>query len=68
KKAVESDDVDTIKAATEKLTEIVQQLSVKLYEQAQAQAGDGADAGQANSAQDDNVVDAEYEVVDDDKK
>jgi molecular chaperone DnaK len=50
------------------LTEIVQQLSVKLYEQAQAQAGDGADAGQANSAQDDNVVDAEYEVVDDDKK
>ncbi|WMT42358.1 molecular chaperone DnaK [Paenibacillus sp. D2_2] len=68
KKAVESDDVDTIKAATEKLTEIVQQLSVKLYEQAQAQAGADADAGQASGAQNDNVVDAEYEVVDDDKK
>jgi len=67
KKAVESDDVDTIKAATEKLTEIVQQLSVKLYEQAQAQAGAGADAGQAGDAKHDNVVDAEYEVVDEDK-
>jgi len=50
KKAVESDDVDTIKAATEKLTEIVQQLSVKLYEQAQAQAGADADAGQAGGS------------------
>lgn len=68
KKAVESDDVDTIKAATEKLTEIVQQLSVKLYEQAQAQAGADADAGQAGGAKKDNVVDADYEVVDDDKQ
>lgn len=68
KKAVESDDVDTIKAATEKLTEIVQQLSVKLYEQAQAQAGADADAGQAGGAKKDNVVDADYEVMDDDKQ
>jgi len=68
KKAVESDDVDTIKAATEKLTEIVQQLSVKLYEQAQAQAGADADAGQAGGSKKDNVVDADYEVVDDDKQ
>lgn len=69
KKAVESDDIDTIKAATEKLTEIVQQLSVKLYEQAQAQAGADANAGQADgAAKKDNVVDADYEVVDEDKQ
>ncbi|BFH12801.1 molecular chaperone DnaK [Paenibacillus melissococcoides] len=68
KKALESDNIDEIKAATDKLSEVVQQLSVKLYEQAaqaqqagQQQANDGA-------APKDNVVDADYEVVDEDKK
>ncbi|MMZ63823.1 Chaperone protein DnaK [compost metagenome] len=68
KKALESDNLETIKSATEKLSEIVQQLSVKLYEQAaqQQQAGgaEGASAGDGKE----NVVDAEYEVVDEDKK
>lgn len=70
KKALEGENLDEIKAASEKLTEIVQQLSVKLYEQAaQAQqAAEGnADAGAANAGRD-NVVDADYEVVDEDKK
>ncbi|WP_434750074.1 molecular chaperone DnaK [Paenibacillus amylolyticus] len=64
-----SDNLEDIKAATEELTEIVQQLSVKLYEQAQAeeQAAQGAE-GQQGSAKRDNVVDADYEVVDEDKK
>lgn len=64
-----SDNLEDIKAATEELTEIVQQLSVKLYEQAQAQeqAAQGADE-QQGSAKRDNVVDADYEVVDEDKK
>ncbi|WP_138493287.1 molecular chaperone DnaK [Paenibacillus pinistramenti] len=68
-KAVASDNLDEIKAASEKLTEIVQQLSVKLYEQAQAAQGgaEGANASQGGSAKD-NVVDADYEVVDEDKK
>lgn len=69
-KSLESDNVDEIKAATEELTEIVQQLSVKLYEQANAAAGaeaGGPEAG-ASSANRDNVVDADYEVVDEDKK
>ena len=67
KKALEGDNVDEIKAATDELMEIVQQLSVKLYEQAaQAQqAEQGAPEGAANK---DNVVDADYEVVDEDKK
>ncbi len=69
-KALEGDNVDEIKAATEELTQIVQQLSVKLYEQANAAAGaeaGGPEAG-ASSAGRDNVVDADYEVVDEDKK
>ncbi|TJY43464.1 molecular chaperone DnaK [Cohnella pontilimi] len=72
KKAAEGDNLEEIKAATDELTQIVQQLSVKLYEQA-AQAGqgapgaEGADAG-AGAAKKENVVDADYEVVDEDKK
>ncbi len=67
KKALEGDNIDEIKATTEKLTEIVQQLSVKLYEQAQQQAGpqDGEATKEDNK---DNVVDADYEVVDDEEK
>ncbi|MEY8746780.1 molecular chaperone DnaK [Paenibacillus tundrae] len=66
---VATDNLEDIKAATEELTEIVQQLSVKLYEQAQAQeqAAQGAE-DQQGSAKRDNVVDADYEVVDEDKK
>ncbi|NMM51536.1 molecular chaperone DnaK [Paenibacillus aquistagni] len=70
KKALETNNVDEIKAATEKLMEIVQQLSVKLYEQAaQAeQAAQGAEGQAQGGANKDNVVDADYEVVDEDKK
>ncbi|MCG3089174.1 molecular chaperone DnaK [Sporosarcina cyprini] len=65
KKAVESGDLDEIRAKKQQLEELVQQLSVKLYEQA-AQAQGGADA--AGQPQDDGVVDADFEEVDDDKK
>ncbi|MBE9912834.1 molecular chaperone DnaK [Paenibacillus donghaensis] len=70
KAALETDDLEQIQKATEELTEIVQQLSVKLYEQAaQAQQGaEGAQGGQEGAAKKDNVVDADYEVVDEDKK
>ncbi|MBN3525879.1 molecular chaperone DnaK [Paenibacillus apiarius] len=69
KTALESNDADQIKAATEELTEIVQQLSVKLYEQAaQAQQAEQAQGAQDGAAKKDNVVDADYEVVDEDKK
>lgn len=64
-----SDNLEDIKAATEELTEIVQQLSVKLYEQAQAQEQEAQGTEeQQGSAKRDNVVDADYEVVDEDKK
>ncbi|MCT2537613.1 molecular chaperone DnaK [Aquibacillus koreensis] len=68
KKALESDDVEEIKAKKEALEEQVQALSVKLYEQAQAEAqAQGGAEGAAN--QDDDVVDADYEEVkDEDEK
>jgi molecular chaperone DnaK len=70
KKALEGDNIDDIKAATEQLTEIVQQLSVKLYEQAaqQEQANEAGADGGVDTTKKDNVVDADYEVVDEDKK
>ncbi|SEN08140.1 molecular chaperone DnaK [Paenibacillus sp. OV219] len=62
--ALATDDVEQIKAASDELTEIMQQLSMKLYEQAGAE-GAGPEAGEAKGR--DNVVDADYEVVDDKK-
>lgn len=68
KKALEGDNLEEIKAASEELTQIVQQLSVKLYEQAQqAQASGNAQGDAAQGKGKDNVVDADYEVVDDKK-
>ncbi|MRN55756.1 molecular chaperone DnaK [Paenibacillus monticola] len=66
KAALETDNIEEITAATEALTEIVQQLSVKLYEQA-AQAEQGAEEAAEGTTKKDNVVDADYEVVDDEK-
>ncbi len=71
KKALEGDDTEDIKAKKEALEQEVQQLSVKLYEQmAQEQGAQGVAGaeGDASGAADDDVVDAEYEEVDDDEK
>ncbi|WCF09974.1 molecular chaperone DnaK [Paenibacillus thiaminolyticus] len=68
KKALESGNIDEIKAATEKLSEVVQQLSVKLYEQAAQAQQAGQEQANDGGAKKDNVVDADYEVVDEDKK
>ncbi|MGG1552665.1 MULTISPECIES: molecular chaperone DnaK [Paenibacillus] len=69
--ALAGNDLETIKAATAELTEVIQQLSVKLYEQASAAQGAaegaGAGAGEAPKGRE-NVVDADYEVVDESKK
>jgi molecular chaperone DnaK len=68
KAAIESNDLNEIRAKKDALQEIVQALTVKLYEQAaQAQQqAQGADAGNT-SAKDDNVVDAEFEEIKDEK-
>ena len=66
KKALEGSDIDAIKAAGEKLQEVGHKLAEVVYANTQEQtaAGNGTDA----SAAADDVVDADYEVVDDDKK
>lgn len=69
KKALEGTDIEDIRTKKDALQEIVQQLSVKMYEQA-AQAQQGAEGAEGQStSNDDDVVDAEYtEVNEDDKK
>jgi molecular chaperone DnaK len=70
KKALEGGNLDEIKTAKDELSQIIQQISVKLYEQAAqaAQAAQGANAQDASGdAKKENVVDADYEVVDDKK-
>ncbi|MGS2775978.1 molecular chaperone DnaK [Robertmurraya sp. GLU-23] len=66
KAAIEKNELEEIRAKKDALQEIVQNLTVKLYEEAakQAQAA-GGPAGE--SGKDDNVVDAEFEEVKDDK-
>ncbi|API90583.1 MULTISPECIES: molecular chaperone DnaK [Virgibacillus] len=65
KSALEADDIEKIKEKKEALQEQVQQLSVKLYEQmAQQQQAQQSEQG---SNSDDDVVDAEYQEVDDEE-
>ena len=73
--ALKGTDTAAIKAASEKLTEVSYEVFGKIYQQAQQEAaangGAGFDPNAANGGAqqgDDTVVDADYEVVDDDKK
>ena len=66
KKALEGSDIEAIKSSSEALQSVAYELAQIVYADAQqASAGDGAAAGAA--AGDDDVVDADFEVVDDDK-
>ncbi len=78
KDALKGTDIEAIKKATEELQKPLYEMSAAAYQQAQ-QAQGGQAAGGAQDAQqqapqqntgknDDNVVDADYKVVDDDKK
>ncbi|MEX2104416.1 MAG: Hsp70 family protein, partial [Bacilli bacterium] len=67
KTELEGTDIEAIKKASEELSEIVQQLSIKLYEQA-AQAAQAAQGPEEDGAEKgNNVVDAEFEEVKDEK-
>ena len=67
KDTLKGTDTQAIKNATEELTKAFYAVSEKLYSQQGGQAGPdmGGAAGGSNGG-DDNVVDADYEVVDDD--
>ena len=66
KTALESDDFEDIKAKKEALEAIVQKLAMKVYEQAQAEAQ--AAQGTEDASGNDDIVDAEFEEVEDDEK
>lgn len=65
KKALEGDDLDSIKAASEELTEASHKLAEIMYSQAAQENPDaaGAAGGGAGPKQDDDVVDADFEEV-----
>lgn len=71
KAAAEANNLEEMKTKRDALNEIVQSLTVKLYEQAaQAQQGQegpadsNATGGAAGKSEDDNVVDADFEEMD----
>ncbi|MBR4435173.1 MAG: molecular chaperone DnaK [Clostridia bacterium] len=74
KNALSGSDASAIKSATEKLTEVSYEIFGKIYQQANPNGAQGFDpnaggfdpnaAAENNGGNDDGVVDAEYEVVD----
>ena len=77
KKAQEANNIDDMKAKKDDLTKLIQDMSVKLYQQAQqaqqaqgGAAGGAANAGNAssNDNNDDNTVDGDFKEVDPDDK
>ncbi|WP_033828368.1 molecular chaperone DnaK [Bacillus andreraoultii] len=72
KKAIESNNLEEMRAKKDALQQIIQDITVKLYQQtgADAQAGHADPNATADSqtAKDDNVVDADFEEVNDDNK
>ncbi len=67
---IAGDDVDAIKAKSDELSNVVQEIGAKIYQQAQAeaqaqqQAGADPNAGASDNS-DDDTIDADYEVKDD---
>jgi molecular chaperone DnaK len=69
KKAMEGDDAEAIQKKTESLAKASHKLAEAMYAKAQTEGateGDAKDAGAGDGGE--NVVDAEFEEVDDDKK
>lgn len=65
KESLKGTDIEKIKADTEELTKPLYEMSAASYQE--AEGAQGAPQEQTE-AKDDNVVDAEYKVVDDEKK
>ena len=69
---IAGDDIDAIKAKSDELSNVIQEIGAKIYQQAQAeaqaqqqqQAGADPNAG-AQDKSDDDTIDADYEVKDD---
>ncbi len=68
KEAVKSDDAEDIKAKTNTLAQASMKLGEAMYKASQAEAQGAAPEGGEAPKADDNVVDADFEEVEDDKK
>ncbi|GAK43747.1 molecular chaperone DnaK [Tepidicaulis marinus] len=66
KTALEGTDMDEVRAKLEALTQASMKLGEALY--AASQAEEGAEGGSSESAEGDDVVDADFEEVDDENK
>ena len=65
--AMKSGDIDDIEAKTKTLTEVSSSLAEKMYAEKQAGEAGAADDASAQSSDNDDAVDAEFEEVKDDK-
>ena len=72
KEKMNGTDIEAIRVATEKVSETFYPIAQKMYQQTEGGAEGGEQnyqsAGESTTSNDDNVVDADYEVVDDDDK
>ena len=74
REVLDSEDADKIKAKTENLAQMAMKLGEAMYRAQQSEAAPGDDGGSsgggsgAGGGAGDNVVDADFEEVDDDKK
>ncbi len=66
KSALEGEDVEAIKEKTNTLAQSAMKLGEAMYQA--SQAGAGSDGGDGGDAKNEDVVDADFEEVDDDKK
>ncbi len=71
KKVMETDDLENIRKKTEELGKASHKLAEAMYSQAQGEQAEGqaaSSAGEEKAAPESDVVDAEFEEVDDEKK
>ncbi len=68
KAALAGDDTDAIGAKAQALTEVAMKMGQSIYEQEQASAASEAPAEGSGAGQEEDVVDAEFSEVDEDKK
>ncbi len=68
REALKGNDIDAIKAGYDDLQAKFQEISAELYKQASAQTAQPGPAPQASAPKDSDVVDAEFEMVDEEKK
>jgi len=65
--ALDGDDVENIKAKTDALMQASHKLAEAVYQQAQQQQQQAGGDGSASASGDEDVEDADYEVIDEDE-